>query len=326
MKKSLFMLTILLAVAGVAALPDTGPVEKAALGKRLFFDTILSGDRTVSCASCHRPEFAFSDTSATSPGVGGARGTRNTPSAMNVRLQRLFFWDGRAGSLEEQALAPIENPVEMNLPLAEAINRLRKDKTYREAFQEVFGSEPTKEALAQALAAFERTLETSNSPFDKWRFGGDSTVVSASVRRGFALFNTRAKCSQCHFGADFTSNELRNIGLFDGKALNDSGLAAITGKKEDLGKFKIGSLRNIAVTAPYMHNGMLKTLEEVINFYDDPKKFVPQAQNIDTLLQKPLGLTKREKKDLVAFLESLTDSQFAVKQKPVHTRRKAALP
>ena len=312
------MLVILLAVvAGLASLARTTPDGKAALGKRLFFDTLLSGDRTISCASCHRPEFAFSDTSATSVGVGGARGSRNTPSAMNVRLQRVFFWDGRAGSLEEQALAPIENKVEMNLPLAEALDRLRKDDAYRAAFQEVFGSEPTRETLAQALAAFERTLETSNSPFDKWRFWGDSTAVSASAKRGFALFNTKGNCSQCHFGADFTSNELRNIGLFDGKKLADSGRASVTGKKEDLGKFKIGSLRNIAVTAPYMHNGMFKTLAEVIDFYDNPKKFVPTAQNVDTLLQKPLGLTKREKKDLVAFLESLTDSQFLVKKKPL---------
>jgi cytochrome c peroxidase len=143
----------------------------------------------------------------------------------------------------------------------------------------------------------------------------NSAAVSNAVKRGFVLFNTKGKCSQCHFGADFTSGELRNIGLFNGKALNDSGRAAVTKKTEDLGKFKIGSLRNIAVTAPYMHNGMFKTLTEVIEFYNDPKKKVPNAINLDTLFKRPLGLTKREKKDLEAFLESLTDKQFAGRKK-----------
>jgi cytochrome c peroxidase len=316
MKKSFLILTILVAaVAALASFAGNEPAGKAALGKRLFFDPILSKDKTISCASCHKPEFAFADVSATSLGVGGAKGTRNTPSAMNVRLQRTFFWDGRASTLEEQALAPIENPVEMNLPIDEAVMRLRDDSTYRASFQQVFGSGPTRETLAQALAAFERTLETSNSPFDEWKFLDKPAAVSEAAKRGFVLFNTKGKCSQCHFGADFTASEFRNIGLFNGKALNDSGRATITKKAEDLGKFKISPLRNVAVTAPYMHNGMFKTLKEVIEFYNDPKKIVPNAINLDTMFKKPIGFTKREKKDLEAFLLSLTDKQFAAGKK-----------
>lgn len=286
------------------------PQDKAALGKLLFFDSILSKNNTISCASCHKPAYAFADTSAVSLGAGGAKGVRNTPSAMNVALQTIFFWDGRAKTLEEQALKPIENAVEMNLPLDSALMRLQQDKKYRNYFLRIFKAEPTRENLSQAIAAFERTLETSDSPFDVWKFYDDSTAVSEAVKRGFTIFSTKGKCSQCHFGSNFTTNEMRNIGLFNGKDLNDSGRAAITHKAEDLGKFKVAALRNIAITAPYMHDGRFKTLKEVIEFYNDPRKVVPDATGIDSLLAKPLGLTQQEKDDLEAFLESLTDKRF----------------
>ena len=310
--KTFAVIFFLTAFAGavVASFPQSSTKDKAYLGKRLFFDTILSADKTVSCATCHKPDFAFADTVALSAGVGGAKGLRNTPSAMNVRLQKRFFWDGRAESLEAQALAPISNPAEMNLPIEEAVERLRQDASYRKDFETVFYSQPTKENLAQALAAFERTLETSDSPFDEWKFSGREDAVSAAVKNGFALFTTKAKCSQCHFGADFASDEFRNIGLFNGKDLNDSGRALVTGKKEDIGKFKIGPLRNVALTAPYMHNGMFKTLKEVIQFYNDPRSIVNGIQNIDTLLRKPLHLSAQEQQDLEAFLHALTDKQF----------------
>ena len=245
------------------------PTNKAELGKLLFFDSILSKDRTISCASCHKPGFAFADSSRVSMGVAGKKGVRNTPSAMNVLLQQFFFWDGRAKTLEEQALGPIENPVEMDLHIDSALQRLQQSKTYSAYFKHVFNSRPTRENLAAAIAAFERTLETSDSPFDNWKFADDSNAVSDAAKKGFAIFNGKGKCVQCHFGADFTQNSFRNIGLFNGKNLNDSGRIAITGLKEDLGKFKIGSLRNVAVTAPYMHNGMFKTLEAVIDFYNE---------------------------------------------------------
>jgi cytochrome c peroxidase len=316
MKKCIFLIIAGVAIAIIqASFIDHEPIDKAALGKLLFFDPILSKDNTISCASCHKPGHAFADTIATSFGVGGAKGVRNTPSAMNVAIQTIFFWDGRAKSLEEQALAPIENPDEMNLPVDKALVRLKRSDTYREYFKKIFNSEPTRENLAQAIADFERTLETSDSPFDDWKFYDNPNAVTDAARRGFTIFNEKGKCVKCHFGSNLTLNEFRNIGLFNGKDLNDSGRAVISGKKEDVGKFKIAGLRNIAVTAPYMHNGMFKTLKEVIEFYNEPDKVVPNAINRDSLQAKPLGLTNMEKSDLEAFLLSLTDKRFASKTK-----------
>jgi len=316
MKKFIFVFsTSVIVILLHAAFISGEPVSKAELGKLLFFDPILSSDSSISCASCHKPQFAFADTSATSLGVGGTRGSRNTPSAMNVALQRNFFWDGRAGTLEEQALAPIENPVEMNLPVDKALQRLIENKNYQTYFRKIFNSDPDRSNLAGALAAFERTLETSESPFDKWKFFQDQHAVSDAVKRGFIVFNKKGKCIQCHFGANLALNEFRNIGLFNGRELNDSGRALISGKVQDAGKFKIAPLRNVAITAPYMHNGMFKTLKEVIEFYNDPGKVVPNAINRDSLLTKPLGLTDQEKTDLEAFLISLTDRSFDRKNK-----------
>ena len=307
------MILIVASVAGTfiqASFIDEEPQDKAALGKILFSDPILSIDNTISCATCHKPGFAFADTSAVSLGVNGKKGIRNTPSAMNVALQSVFFWDGRAKDLEEQALMPIENPDEMDLPIDEAINRLRQNDKYKKYFQKIFNSEPTKENLAIAIAAFERTLETSDSPFDVWKFYDDSTAVDDAVKRGFVVFNTKGKCVQCHFGSNLTTNEFRNIGLFNGKDLNDSGRATISHNTNDIGKFKVAALRNVAITAPYMHNGMFKTLKEVIEFYDDPRKVVPGIIGIDSLLAKPLNLTQQEKDDLEVFLNALTDKRF----------------
>ncbi len=304
----LLMITVLCVV--LTSLINNEPHTKAELGKLLFFDPVLSRDRTISCASCHLPENAFADTLPVSKGVNGKTGTRNTPSAMNVAAQRSLFWDGRAKTLEEQALAPIENPVEMNLPIETALARLKASSEYRKYFNNLYNSGPTRENLAHAIAAFERTLETSDSPFDNWKFTGDSSAVSSAVKRGFEIFNTKGKCVKCHFGADFTTHEFRNVGLFNGKNLNDSGRATITGTMDDIGKFKTAGLRNIEITPPYMHNGMFKTLREVIEFYNDPQKIVPNAINRDTLLNQPMNLTSEEKEDLEAFLQSLTDKRF----------------
>jgi cytochrome c peroxidase len=229
---------------------------------------------------------------------------------MNLALQRSFFWDGRANSLEEQALKPIENPAEMNLPVEEALRRLQSSPAYRDYFQKIFNSEPTRNNLADAIAAFERTLETNESAFDEWKFSENQNAISEEAKRGFMIFNNKGKCIKCHFGADFTTNEFRNIGLFNGKDLNDSGRAVISGNNDELGKFKVPSLRNIAVTSPYMHNGMFKTLREVIEFYNDPDKLVHNSINRDSLLSKPLGLTEQDKSDLESFLFSLTDKRF----------------
>lgn len=311
MRKNIILIAVVASIFCIQATePKNKPASKAELGALLFADPILSKDSSVSCASCHRPQRAFADIAAVSTGVAGRKGIRNTPTAMNLSLGKSFFWDGRAKTLEEQALAPIEDPDEMNLPVDEAVHRLTVHPQYQVYFRRVFNSEPSRTNLGEAIAAFERTLETSDSPFDHWKFSDDSNAVSAAVKRGFDVFNGKGKCVKCHFGADFTAAEFRNIGLFNGKNLNDSGRSLISGKAEDIGKFKTSSLRNIAVTAPYMHNGMFKTLDAVIDFYNGTKKIVPNAINKDTVLIQPLGMTKRERKDLKAFLVSLTDRRF----------------
>lgn len=309
MKTAIVFITTVLFVTQVS-FNSKEPANKAALGEMLFSDPILSRDRTISCATCHKPAFAFADTSAVSLGVRNKRGVRNTPTAMNISSQRTFFWDGRAKSLEEQALAPIKNPDEMDLSIAEAVQRLNADAGYQQYFRKIFNAPPDSTNLAVAIAAFERTLETSDSPFDNWKFSEDPMAVSDAVKRGFLLFNGKGQCVKCHFGADLTANEFRNIGLFNGKELNDSGRAVISGDKTETGKFKTPGLRNVAITAPYMHNGMFKTLREVIDFYNEPDKFVVKAIDRDTILAKPLGLSEEEKNDLLAFLQSLTDKRF----------------
>lgn len=311
----LLLVTILIAGCGNQEKP-AAIYSEIDLGEKLFFDPILSRDSTVSCASCHKPEFAFADNSPTSKGVFGRSGNRNTPSAMNMTDRNFYFWDGRAETLEQQALGPIENPVEMDLPLSIAVKRLFRNERYRNAFKHVYGKEPSRELLASAIANYERTLETSRSPFDLYMSGEDTTQVSESAKRGLKIFNDKAKCFDCHFGVDFTGNDqFRSLGLYNGKDLNDKGRYDVTKNEKDLGRFKVPGLRNIAQTAPYMHNGMHKTLREVIDYYNEPDKFIANSINRDTLLNKPLGLTEEEKKDLENFLLSLSDARFTDKSK-----------
>ena len=307
---AILLLSILILVASAAFQPgETAPQTSEDLGRLLFEDPILSSDQSISCASCHIPAFAFSDTSAVSLGVGGQKGTRNTPAITNMSARSAFFWDGRAGTLEQQVIQPIENPVEMNLPIPIAIERLRNSARYNGFFKAIYGRPADTITLADALATFIRTLETGNTAFDRWMQGND-TAMSASAIRGRAVFMTKGKCFDCHFSPDFTGDEFRNIGLFDGKKLNDPGRFAITKDSADLGKFKVPGLRNIAVTAPYMHDGSFRTLREVIDYYDQPDKFVTHSFNRDPLLAKPLNLTEQEKQDIEAFLLALTDKSF----------------
>ncbi|HEV8269724.1 MAG TPA: cytochrome c peroxidase [Chitinophagaceae bacterium] len=316
MKKCVLIISAVITLLFMQAMIiNNEPANKKELGKLLFFDPILSSDSTISCASCHKPQFAFADSSATSRGVGDVQGSRNTPSAMNVVLQNFFFWDGRAKSLEEQALAPIENPEEMNLPIDKALERLKENGSYNAYFKKIFNSEPNRQNLTEALAAFERSLETNESPFDRWKFYQDPHAVSEAVKRGFIVFNKKGKCIKCHFGSNFAADGFRNIGLFNSRELNDSGRAVISKDPQDAGKFKIAPLRNVGVTAPYMHNGMFKTLKEVIQFYNDPAKIVLNSINRDSLLAKPLGLTDQEKADLESFLMALTDKSFDINKK-----------
>jgi cytochrome c peroxidase len=221
-----------------------------------------------------------------------------------------FFWDGRASSLEEQSLMPIQNEDEMGLPINEAVERLNQSAAYKNLFLKVFKQKPDAKNLAAAFVAYEKTLETVDSKFDDW--SNNLKKLTAQEERGRQLFvGDKAKCFDCHRREDFTTDEFKNIGLYNEKELNDAGLYNITKKETDKGKFKTPpGLRNIAVTAPYMHNGMFKTLEEVVEYYNNPKKFVPNSINIDDALKKPLGLNEREKKDLVAFLKTLTDKKY----------------
>lgn len=283
--------------------------EKSDLGEVLFFDPILSSDSSISCASCHKPEFAFADNVAFSTGVGGKKTARNTPSAMNMSARDKFFWDGRAATLAEQALGPIQNPDEMNLPIESAIKRLKRSPFYSKMFSKFYADGITPQNLGDAIASYEELLETDNSLFDKFR-NDEKVPFSESARRGNVIFNEKGKCFDCHFSPDFTADEFKNIGLYNGLNLNDPGRFGISKDSADMGKFKVPGLRNVAVTAPYMHNGMFKTLREVIDYYDNPDKFVNNSINRDTLLNKPLNLSEQEKVDLENFLNALTDSRF----------------
>ncbi|MBP6022847.1 cytochrome-c peroxidase [Ferruginibacter sp.] len=305
---------VLLATVSVLAFSIYPPpvYTKEALGKKLFSEKILSKDSTVSCASCHKPNFAFADTAAFSTGIEGKLTKRNTPSVLNMKNRPYFFWDGRAASLEEQALMPIQNPDEMGLPIDEAVNRLNQSAEYKTLFKKIFKQVPTAKNLAAAFAAYEKTLETVDSKFDDW--SNNLKKLTAQEERGRELFvGDKAKCFDCHRMEDFTTDEFKNIGLYNEKELNDAGLFNITKKETDKGKFKIPGLRNIGVTAPYMHNGMFKTLEEVVEYYNDPQKFVTGAINIDDVLKTPLHLSEKEKKDLVAFLKTLSDKKYLKK-------------
>ena len=310
----LFLLYGIFIFVMLSAFTDSGSkLTDAQLGEKLFFDPVLSSDHSISCASCHKPEFAFADNKAFSDGVNGKQTTRNTPSVMNMAMRDAFFWDGRAASLEEQIIGPIQNPNEMNLPFAEAVKRVKASKQYQQFFKQVYGKLPDSATIVRSIAAFERTLETDQTPNDRWLNdlpGG----LTAQQLRGRELFTgERTKCFDCHFTPDFTSDEFRNIGLFNGQELNDSGRYLITRNPNDIGKFKIPGLRNVAMTAPYMHNGMFKTLREVIDYYDDPSTVVKHALYRDSILPARIGLTESEKADLEAYLNALTDDRFMVK-------------
>lgn len=283
---------------------------KAELGRKLFNEKLLSKDSSISCASCHKPAFAFADTVAFSTGIFGKLSSRNTPSVLNMKNRPYYFWDGRAGTLEAQALMPIENPDEMGLPIREAVERLNNQEEYRRLFKKIFRQAVTPNNLGQAFAAFEKTLETVDSPFDDW--SNNLSELSEEEERGRQLFvGSKAKCFDCHSMEDFTDDGFKNIGLFNDKDGRDAGRFSITKNKTDLGKFKTPGLRNVAVTGPYMHDGRFKTLEQVVSYYNTAFMFVDDPINMDSTLKQPLQLTQQEKKDLVAFLKTLTDKAYS---------------
>lgn len=317
MKKIQILLVLIAFTASLCLMGFAGSKDeiqtKEQLGEKLFFDPILSGDRTISCSSCHKPEFAFADTTAFSLGIKGNLTKRNSPGLTNLSGRPHLFWDGRASSLEEQAMGPITSPTEMGLTLEEAVKRLNENEVYASAFRKVFKAAANKDNMLKAIASFERTLETANSPYDRY-LNGDDQAISAAAARGRLLFIGKAACNNCHSGEDFTADRFKSIGLYNGKDLNDAGRSDITHNKTEEGEFKIPSLRNVAVTAPYMHNGKFKTLRSVVEYYNNPSAVVKDGINRDLALEKPLNLKSGEIDDIVEFLKALTDDRFTHKQ------------
>jgi cytochrome c peroxidase len=273
--------------------------QKVRLGKQLFFDPRLSGDNTMSCATCHLPEKAFVDGRARGKGRDGKELTRNVPSLLNAGLYPSYFWDGRAKSLEEQALAPIESPDEMNQDLDELERELNAVPGYMAQFERAFGTKVTRRSIAKALAAFQRTLVSRNSPFDRY-LGGDEDALSSEAQDGMRLF-VEADCVRCHKGPHLSDGKFYRLGA----EFKDKGRGRITGATEDLYKFRTPSLRDVARTAPYMHDGSRKTLFEVVEFY---YRMAPVAgpDGLPLDIQPLLDRSYSEMPALVAFLESLT--------------------
>ncbi len=299
-------------------IPANNPLtqEGIDLGRKLFYEPILSGDGTQACASCHIQINSFTDPRQFSVGIDGSVGTRNAMPIFNVAwsINQKFFWDGRAHSVENQALGPVENPIEMKNTWSNAVSSIQATQDYPDLFKKAFGSPNiTKDFVVKAIAQFERTLISGNAPFDRYLMG-DSDAVSQSVINGFNVFMDpeRGDCFHCH-GSDtnplWTDNKFHNNGMDE--TFTDKGLGDITGDPLDFGKFKSPSLRNLAYTAPYMHDGRFATLEEVINHYSEGLVY---SETIDPLMkfvaQGGVHLTLEEKIDLKAFLLSLSEDAF----------------
>jgi cytochrome c peroxidase len=290
--------------------PDDNPysLAKAELGKLLFFDNRLSSDQSVSCASCHSPEKAFTDASEVSVGISKQKGGRSAPTVINRAYSTYQFWDGRAASLEDQAKGPIANPLEMtsqkNADKAHesVVTTLRGIPGYVDRFKAVFGDEKvTIDHVAKAIATFERTVLSGNAPYDRHE-AGDAKAMTPEQVRGMNVFFNKAACDSCHLGFNFTDGSYVNIGIGMDRPKIDLGRYIVTEREEDKGAFKTPTLREIAFTAPYMHDGRFRTLEEVVEHYD---KGGIKNPYLDSRL-KPLHLTAQDKKDLVAFLHALS--------------------
>lgn len=276
---------------------------KIELGKKLFFDPRLSGNDHWSCATCHSPSFGYSDGLPRSLGFGDEQDIgRHSPTIINIAYNTSQFWDGRAATMEEQAIRPIVAPREMNSDPQAMIQKISGIRAYNEQFKQVFGEAPTLKTVGMALASFERTVVSGESAFDRY-VKGDKRALTDQEKRGLILFISKAACTQCHAGPNFTDNSFHNTGLPQaGPLKEDLGRYEITKNPRDKGAFKVPGLRNIEMTAPYMHTGELATLEDVIEFYDEGGG--PGANKSTKLLK--LNLSDGEKKDLVAFLKSLS--------------------
>ena len=294
--------------------PKDNPYSKAKveLGRLLYFDRRLSADGSLSCATCHHPKYAFSDNATTSTGIRGQKGGRNAPTVFNRAYSLAQFWDGRAATLEEQAKGPMANPIEMGNTHDAIVSKLKNIEGYKAQFAKVFGSEEiTIDNVAKAIATFERTVLSGNSPYDRYK-AGDKKALTAQQIRGLQVFQDKAKCDQCHEGINFTTNAYHNLGVGTDKPDPDVGRYAVTKNPQDWGAFKTPTLREIANTAPYMHDGSLKTLQEVVEYYD--KGGIPN-KNLDEKI-KPLKLTTEDKAALVAFLKALSGEGWQQIQEP----------
>ncbi|MBS1913206.1 MAG: c-type cytochrome [Bacteroidetes bacterium] len=283
--------------------------DRIALGKKLFYDKQLSRTSEVACGSCHLQEHAFADPRPLSIGVNGQLGKRNAPSLANMVYNTSYFWDGGVPTLEQQAIQPIINPLEMNMTLGEVVSRVSADPAYVDMFRRAYNSEPKPEFVTKAIASFVRTLVSGRSRYDRYQ-QGDTTALTASELRGMNIFfGEKAECFHCHIGFNFTNNGYRNNGIYATYA--DKGRELITEDPADEGKFKVPTLRNIALTAPYMHDGSFETLDAVVNHYTSGGQ---QNPNADAVI-RPFVLTPQERTDLIAFLTSLTDEQFVADAK-----------
>lgn len=291
-------------------LTDLSPAptpEKVRLGRWLFYDVRLSAAGDISCATCHQPDAAFSQKTAVATGHKGQKGARKSPKIVNLAwpIYPHFFWDGRAASLEEQALGPIANPIEMANTHEKMLATLAAIPGYAPYFKEAFGTpEITKDRVAQAIADYERTRMSGNSPWDRWQATQDASLVSADVRLGHDLFHGKAGCNQCHLGFNFTDSRFHNVGVgwdSDKEAFRDEGRFVVTKAAEDRGAFKTPGLRDCTKHAPYMHDGSIATLEQVVDLYNRGGEGNPHLSP----KIKPLMLSAAEKKALVAFLVAL---------------------
>ena len=284
-----------------APVPGDNPITpaKIRLGERLFFDAALSADGRVSCASCHDPSRAFTSPVPVAAGVYGRLGTRNAPTILNRTYGRSFFWDGRAATLEEQVLGPIQNRSEMGLSVSAFTARLRRSALYRREFAKAFGEPPSATTAARALATYVRVQRVADAPYDRYR-AGDGSALAADAARGLSLFRGRANCSSCHIGPNFTDEQFHNTGVSWGAG--DLGRFHVTRDPDDRGRFKTPTLRQLRLTSPYMHDGSIDSLDAVVEFYD-------AGGNANRWLDPelhPLRLTASEKRDLIAFLLSLS--------------------
>ena len=289
-------------------IPADNPLTRAKidLGKKLFYDPILSVDSSISCGSCHKQELAFSHDVSISEGVYGRLGFRNSPSLANVAYYPVMMKDGGNPTLETQPYVPIETHFEMDFNMVLLVNRLNENAEYIADFKSVFGKAPDPFGITRALAAFERTMISGNSRYDQYFFQGEENVLNASEKNGMNLFfSTELNCSSCHGGFLLTDNTFQNNGYFSDYSA-DSGRARITLLHSDVGKFRVPTLRNIGLTAPYMHDGSVVTLEEVIDQY----MLGGSGHENQSILIKPFELSAEEKNDLINFLNALTDETF----------------